>query len=340
MCCQASSLSLHKFWKLVQRTDLTVCEYEEVSGGLILTEKRPDGPYAPGAIVASRKFGVGVFMGIAGDGYVVAFVMDSGYWRLVSRQEAITVLRSLSTHVVNAVTINALPLPLNVNAATEKQLMPCDAIRIGDELAFFLGTAVSSYFFETEIMVANDLGAGYLELEREFVIVSEIYVGGSRKSVVATVCGPMELNVNLHEFRNFALLPLDVVCIGDRLAEICGFAGDDLYMQYLGARFAEKFNPNADFELVYRRARVPTRRTFCTTEQKSVSAWIDLEHFRGCRCLPYDVVDYQGHRMIILGLVGESTFVVANWETLEYSLFMLPIGKTQRIVRSLFGGLK
>jgi hypothetical protein len=41
--------------------------------------------------------------------------------------------------------------------------------------------------------------------------------------------------------------------------------------------------------------------------------------------------------MIILGLVSDSTFVVADWETLEYSVFMVPIGKTQRVVRSLFG---
>jgi hypothetical protein len=189
-------------------------------------------------------------------------------------------------------------------------------------------------------MVANDLGAGALDLQSGFVLVSEIQVGASRKSSFRTGAGLIELNVNLHDVHNFPLLPLDVVCIGDRLAEICGFAGDDLYMQYLGSRFVEKVIVNGDIELVYRRARVPTRRTFCTSDQKTVAAWIDLEHFRGCRCLPYDVVDYQGQRMVILGLVTDSLFVVADWETLEYRLFTLPIGKTQRIVRSLFGGLK
>jgi hypothetical protein len=338
MCSHVSSLALHRFWKLKYRKDVTVCAHQEASGGIILTEKRNDGPFSPGSIVASKTYGIGVFMGVAGDSYVVAFVSDSGACRLTPREHSLTVLRALSTHIVNAVSLNASHLPLNVAGVAGSPLLPCDVIRIEEELAFFVGTANGACFFETQIIIANDLGVGTLDLHGGFRLVCEISAV-ARPRQFMTSNGAIDLNVNLSDFRSFPLLPLDIISIGNRFAEVCGFKDNDLYIQFAPSRFVEKLNATADFDLVYRRVPVPTMKTFLIAPGKSVDAWIDLEHFRGCRCLPYDVIDYQGRRMIVQGVVGESKFVVADWETLDYCLFRLPIGKTQNVIRSIFGAV-
>jgi hypothetical protein len=75
--------------------------------------------------------------------------------------------------------------------------------------------------------------------------------------------------------------------------------------------------PEPDFDLIYRRGRVPTKKTFQLDLQPPAEAWIDLEHFRRCRSLPDDVIECHGRWIIGQGVVGDAEFVVDR-NTLEY----------------------
>jgi hypothetical protein len=232
--------------------------------------------------------------------------------------------------------LSACALPINVTDSPERPLVPCDVVRTGGELAFYLGIAQNVCFFETEVMVANDLGAGSLDLRPGFQVVCEIGENPRSQAKFRTKSGDeLVLNVNLPDFRSFPLLPLDVLVVNDRIGEICGFSGNDLWIRYQGLTYLEKFDVNCDFDLVYRRARVPTSKEFVLEQGSTVTGWIDLEHFRGRRCLPYDLVDYQGKKMIVQAVVSENRFIVADWETLEHRVFRVPTGKSLRVKRSL-----
>jgi hypothetical protein len=335
MCQPSSCMALHRHWRLKRRENAKMIELPDVDGGTIVTESVAHGLFIPPAIVASPDFGIGTFVGIASNRYVVGFVRDAGRYRLIDKAQLLRVLRSQTTYIINALCLNATYLSLNL-AIRDKALVPCDVLMIDGEIAFYVGVGDGLPYFETEIMIANNLGVGLFETKAARKIVCEIGEVSRAKLQMASATGAMvDLTVNLAEFKTFPLLPLDVVVVGDVIGEICGFSESTLYIQFSGKRYVEAFDLNCDFDLIYRRVQVPTSKTFVTKRGDSVTGWIDLEHFRGKRCLPYDVVDYQGRQMIIHAVVDERVFVVADFDTFEYQTFQVPIGKTIRAKYSL-----
>jgi hypothetical protein len=335
MCQRSSCMALHRHWRLKKRENAKMVELPDVDGGTIAAERVARGLFVPPAIVASPEFGIGTFVGIASSRYVVGFVRDAGRYRLIDKAQPLKVLRSQTTYIMNALCLNATYLSLNLGSR-DKRLMPCDVLQIEGEIAFHVGTSDDIPYFETEIMIANHLGVGVFEAKAARKIVCEIGdVSRAKLQMPSSTGAIVDLNVNLAEFKTFPVLPLDAVVVGDVIGEICGFCDSTLYIQFPGKKYVEPFDPNCDFDLIYRRVQVPTSKTFITKRGDSVTGWIDLEHFRGKRCLPYDVVDYQGKQMIIHAVVDERVFVVADWETLEYQTFKVPIGKTIRAKYSL-----
>jgi hypothetical protein len=231
-----------------------------------MMSRRSDGRFDPAA------FGIGIFISVA----------NECYYQLVPREHPLSVLRSLTTHVVNAVSLNATHSPLNIAANAGKPLFPCDILRVGDELTFFFRSSNSTDYFETAVIVATNL--------RVDVILPAPFAGR---------------------------------CLRGRQAH-------DLSMQYAGVRFVGVFDPVSDFDL-YRRVRFPTARNFSVGQGGSVDAWIDLSTFAAvaaCRATSWTI---RGSGSL-QGVIRESKFVVADWDTLECRVFRLPIEKARRVI--------
>lgn len=332
MCKRASCQSIHHQFKLVNRKDITVSEYKNVSGGIVLVE--PVGLIAPFSIVSSPQFGIGVYVGSASFNYAILFIMDCGYCRLISHDHPIEILRTCHPFYRPFFRLDQDIQFLNVQGMTTN-LMPCDVVYHSQEKMFaFCVSSAKTSFFESEEMIKNDLGVGNFDAGTQVHLAARIAYPAiiKRKLPDGT---RIELSINTADFANQPLLLLDEVIVPNRkFGYICGCSNGSLYIAYEDTPNVAEPLPN-DYQLIYRRLNVPTKLEVTIQGHKEIG-WIDLEHFRGKGFIPYDEFEWHDNVLRIDALIDDRSVIVTNVKTNSRNVFFIPVGKYIEPISSKF----
>ncbi|OHT09735.1 hypothetical protein TRFO_21250 [Tritrichomonas foetus] len=339
MCKHCSCQALHREFKLESRLGYKVWEKKNVKGGIILVEPAPDGPFHPNCLIKSPRFGIGKYIGCASLNYAIEFVMDCGYCRLVNHAHPLEIIRSpysLNREFYclsgNSIFLDVIePSPDN---RQKSDIRPCDVIYHSGEKVFgFCVSSQNGLYFETEIMIKNSMGVAPFDDNSKVSVVARISGAATikKKNIHKEI---IELSINSDDFRDFPLLPLDVIKSKNRLAYVCGCVNNQLYVVYQDSpKYVEKLPDK--FELIYRRLNVPTKKTVKIEGEKE-TGWIDLEHFRSKGFLPYDEFQWHNETLRILAIVNDNSIIVMNTETKEKNVFVIPIGLFITPTKSVF----
>lgn len=329
VCRYTTRDALHRYWKLKTRKNgNTVTPVEDVDGNMMLVEAVTLEGIEPGAVVHDRDMGLGRFIGQSGMGWVVQFVSDCGRARVIDDQWTLRIGRSVKLSSARLTSawdqiINIYPGP--------GCLIPDTWFTVPEGIAVCRGHCKDRVVYETESSIIHGISLRYCD-EKVVNIVAEYGDACVCPRNMTTADGDkISLNINIGDFGKFKAIPMDVVSIGERIGEVMGQANGTLFVRFIGSAVVEPFDDSVDFDTIYRRVNVPTRKTF----GDDLSGWIDLEHFRGSHTRPYDLISHKGRRLIIQALIKPHSFVVADYETLEFSRFDVPLGKTLRRIKSL-----
>lgn len=325
MCKRSSCQSLHRQFKLVSRNNINVCEKNNIKGGIILVEPVPDGPLVPSCIVSSPEFGIGMYVGCASLNYAIEFIIDCGYCRLINHDHQIEILRSSHPLFRPFFRLDEDIQFLNVQG-TSSNLMPCDVVYHPQEKIFAFCVSYSkTSFFESEMMIKNDLGVGNFEAGTQVHLAARIASPAIIKRKLNNG-NRIELSINTQDFVNQPLLPLDEILIdGKKFGYICGCSNNNLYVAYEDTPSIAELLPK-EFELIYRRLNVPTKLEIEIQGNKE-TGWIDLEHFRGKGFLPYDEFEWHDNVLRINAIIDDRTLIVTDVKTNMKNVFIIPVGK-------------
>lgn len=321
ICKYSSRNAIHNFWKFRERKDCAVVSVNGITGNTIIAEQKNQRGLEAGCLVYDKVYGIGVFTGFTGDDYTVNFVHDGIYHRTVSNRPQI--IRSFAKTFVNI----GLKV-VDVSIHEDFPICPGDVVLIDGTICFYQGMMSIDDghicpSFHTESTIVHGFDIQKYNGERNYKVLAE-YGKSSRKR-------QSKYDVNVSSFSDHRVLPLDVVAVGSNMGTIIGLKDSNVYIKYFTGA-VEVFDEECEFELIYRRMMIPTQKTFKLSDGSDVSGWIDLKSCTLQGCKPYDLVDFQGKRFIVMAVCMDFSFIVADYDTLEYEKFEIPPGK--RISRS------
>lgn len=336
-----TSGEIHRQIKLVKREGSVVKEALDVQGDIVLVEYDVAGAYTPESIVKSKEYGLGIFLGIASDKYVVSFLGDCGYCRLVSDEDQLQVIMSINSQFrpFQCIDLTTKFVCISEESVAAYNLRPSDLVLIDDKFAFCVGCCNVDGemvpLFETELMIKNGLGVGMFEKQKidKYKLIARI--GKEGYSTMRCKDGKeIKLSCNTNDFSNSMFLPGDELIVDSRRGYICGCMKDKLFIKYDDDEYISPLY-GMNMDLIYRRLDVPTKRKALLSGDDK-EAWIDLEHMRNVGILPGDKIENDGISQKVIGIIDEDKFLTKLPYLNEVSLCEIMIGKPFKVEKSVF----
>ena len=326
---------LHLEHTFVSRPGVDVICKQDIQGNVLPCEPRSIGNYEPGCIVLSREHGIGIYQGVTVGFYVVSFIKDGGFCRLVSRDHPLTIKRTMTPQkkLFTCLDSSTQLVDMSKDSCTEYGVMPCDLIEINSQIALCVGLGSLNeqpvVLFETEAMIKHGLGVGAFnigKLEQPFTIIARIAAPCTTSHKLADG-STVDLSVNTDDFTQAPFLPGDLISIDGKTARVQGIAQNGLFIKYEGTEICEPL-PKGNYRLIYRILAVPST---CKTENGT--GFIDLESLRDHAVIPGDSVQDEGRKSTIIAAIDSNHFIVTR-ESSQPEVMAVPKGKVPVVIDS------